>query len=649
MRAAALAGAGRFRLGRSGSPVSVLALGIGAVVALGPLMLTSERWMRVFVLVLIYAVLASGLNLLVGHAGLLDLGYIAFFAIGAYYTSILSVDVAINGLGLAPESIWWLFFINLAVAGVITAGAGVILGYPTLRARGDYLAIMTLAFGEVVRLLAINLDSLTGGPIGIRGVPPLQVFGVQLHEPLYLYYAALVIAAGCLFFIVRLTRSFVGRAWNAIREDELAAGSMGVPTHRYKLLAYASGAFFAGVIGVFFAHLQQFINPDSFTLEDNLVVLALVILGGAGTLWGPPLGAAVWIIFQEWVGEVSLVQDYPELRMVALALLILIVIRYLPRGVVRTRPSFGFTPVTGPAKGSQPWTVADAPRDAEEKSPEGDSATDAGEAIAVPRGRGAHNGEASIPALRVEGVVCRFGGVTALEDVNLRVDPGEILGVIGPNGAGKSTLFNVITGVVKPDAGRVFVREREVRGAKPSQVAALGVGRTFQTVRLMSEMTVLENVLVGAHNMARVTPVAVALRTPLARAREQTATAAAQAALRTVGLPPERWDVRAGTLPYVDQRRIEIARALVSRPALLLLDEPAAGLNPSETKELAELIDRIRAEGLAIVLIEHDMGMVMSVCDRLMVLDHGEKIADGDPEEVRADERVVTAYLGGPA
>jgi len=589
---------------------------MGAAIVL-PFLLPGDRWVRVAALALIYVALASGLNILVGLTGLLDLGYIAFFIIGAYTTAVLTARVFVDGLGFDPDELWWLFPVSLALALVLSAVAGAIIGYPTLRARGDYLAIMTLAFGEIVRIVSINWVDLTGGSVGIRGIPPLSLGG---SSPTGTYYAVLLMVVVILIAVAGLVASPVGRAWVAIREDELVASSMGIKTKRYKLLAYMCGAAVAGVTGVFFAHMQQFINPDSFTLEDNFIVLSLVILGGAGTFWGPVVGATLWIFFQAIARDWAIVQEHPEFRTGILALIVIVLMIVRPGGLVRRRlrltrarhdagsPGDGETPATDPRR---------------------------------PRNPGA-------PTLQVDDVSRTFGGLSALRGVTLQIDHGEIVGLMGPNGAGKSTLLNVLSGVTPPSSGRISFEGIPLDRADSADVNAAGIARTFQTVRLFWDMTVLENMLVGAHGRLKGWVPAFVLRLPRTAKAERAAADEARRLLAFVGLGDREGEL-AKSLDYEGQRRVEIARALMTRPLLLLLDEPAAGMNESETRALADLIVRIRDAGIDIVLIEHDMDLLMGVSDRIIVLDHGVVIADDIPEQIRKNPLVLEAYLGSDA
>ncbi len=312
---------------------TVLTLGVLSVAVAAAFLITSDYWLRILIFVLTYGLLASGLNIVVGFTGLLDLGFVAFWAVGSYLTSILFVLVLKQKLGIAPADIWWLFYVNLLLGGCLAALLGIALGYPTLKLRGDYLAIMTLGFGEIIRITATNWIDLTRGPMGIRGIPSPSLFNFSLGQPRYLYLVGLALAVLIFACIGRLVRSYVGRAWVSIRENESAAEAMGVDTPRYKLFAYASGGFVGGVVGVFYAHSQQYVSPLSFTLFENILILMLIVMGGLGTLIGPFIGAAFWIIFLQVAQDIPFIQSHPELRYALLGLALVCLMIYLPQGV----------------------------------------------------------------------------------------------------------------------------------------------------------------------------------------------------------------------------------------------------------------------------------------------------------------------------
>jgi branched-chain amino acid transport system permease protein len=322
------------RRGRAGEALMALVL-LGAAAL--PWVIDSPRWLTLFTVVLIYVVLASGLNIVVGFTGLLDLGYVAFYAIGGYYTAIVFIQILKNRFGVDLDDYWWLTWVNLLVGGGLAAVAGAILGYPTLRLRGDYLAIMTLGFGEIIRIVANNWVGLTRGPSGISGIPKPELFGFEFQGTTRLYYLALVLSVLSLFVISRMVRSRIGRAWTAIREDEVAAEAMGIHTARYKLLSYASGAFFAGVMGVFFGHYLNFIHPSNFRFLESIVMLSLVVLGGMGSIVGPVVGAVVWITLQEWLRDIPFVQDHPEVRGIAMGGILVLLMVFRPQGIMGSR------------------------------------------------------------------------------------------------------------------------------------------------------------------------------------------------------------------------------------------------------------------------------------------------------------------------
>ncbi len=319
--------------GRLGQGSTALNIALACIALSLAFIITNDYWLRILVFVVTYGLLASGLNIVVGFTGLLDLGFVAFWAVGSYFTSILFVLVLKGQFGIQPADIWWLFYLNLIAGGALAALIGVLIGTPTLRLRGDYLAIMTLGFHEIIRIVATNWIDLTRGPMGIRGIPSPSLFGTPLMTPQYLYLLGLALTVVLVFAIARVVRSYVGRAWVAIRENEVAAEAMGVPTARYKLLAYASGGFIGGTVGVFFAHSQQYISPLSFSLFENILILMLIVMGGLGTFIGPFLGALFWIVFLQVAQAMPFIQSHPEMRYALLGLALVLLMIYRPQGL----------------------------------------------------------------------------------------------------------------------------------------------------------------------------------------------------------------------------------------------------------------------------------------------------------------------------
>jgi branched-chain amino acid transport system permease protein len=609
---------------------------------------------------MIYVLLALGLNIVVGYAGLLDLGYAAFFAIGAYTMGLLNSPV----LGSPLYGYPWSFWVCIWLAAGVSALLGVVIGAPTLRVRGDYLAIITLGFGEIIPVVIRNLGdfsidiggwrpierlNLTGGENGVNPIGRPYLPGIPFEtDPIPWYFLILVIGLGSLWAMNRLRDSRLGRAWMAIREDETAADCTGVNPISTKLLAFALGASFSGFAGSVYAAKLQAITPGAFEFQVSIMLLCMVVLGGAGSLTGVILGAMLITVFDRViltqstyiVRAIGRALSVPALATVDLTLWrwfffglgLVLVMLLRPEGLAGRR--------------LRPPVADDADDDAPALEPPPAARPEAIPGWLREAGRRAAGDSPASPLLEVRGLTRRFGGVVALNQVDLTIPRGAIVGLIGPNGAGKTTLFNVVTGLVAPDAGHLRFAGASLAGLRPNALVARGIARTFQSIRLFPRMSVLDNVLVGEHCRLAATVAGTVLRPPAVVAEESRARARACELLAFVGLADQA-DELARNLPYGDQRRLEIARALATEPRLLLLDEPTAGMNPRETAALTELIGLLRRElGLSVLLIEHDMGVVMGISDRITVLDYGTRIAEGTPAEIRRHPRVIEAYLG---
>lgn len=553
----------------------------------------------------LYSLVALGLVLLTGIAGLTSFGQAAFVGVGAYTTAVASVQ-----FGLSP----WL---GLPISLGLTAAVALILGWLTLRLSGHYLALGTIAWGISLSYVFGNVEGL-GGFNGISNIPPLPLFGAKIQtarEFYYLIWACVVLA---LIALVNLLNSRPGRAIRALRNPEMAE-SFGIDTARLKVVVFVLAALLAGLAGWLHAHFLRFVNPGPFGIGYSIEYLFMVVVGGAAHVWGAIVGAGLITALKTWLQDIlpTLFGSSGQFEVIVFGILIILLLQHAAGGIMpRMARLF-------------------PPRRAAALAPEA--------AAGLPRRAGPARGET---ILEVESAYKAFGGLIAVNNVSFAVRAGEILGLIGPNGAGKSTMFNLITGMLPLGAGEVRFRGERIDGLRARHVVRRGIARTFQHVHLRPTMTVLENAAIGATLRGRGSVVAATLR--LERPEEHTLLFEAARQLRRAGLGAHLYDA-AGSLALGQQRLVEIARALAADPVLLLLDEPAAGLRYQEKQALAALLRSLRSEGISILLVEHDMDFVMGLVDRVVVMDFGERIAEGGPEAVQADARVIEAYLGAAA
>ena len=549
----------------------------------------------------ISAMVVLGLNFVLGYAGQLSLAQAAFWGIGAYTSALLTVDGG------------WPVVGAFCAATIVAATAGVALGLPTLRLRGHYLAMATIGFGILAQLILVHWRNITRGPDGIPDIPGLSIGAVPLRTEEQRYYLLLVVYVAMAGVAWRIRQMRIGRAFVAIRENELAGEILGIDTTRYKVLAFALAAAYAGAAGSLYAHLSQFISPDTYSLEQSVQFLAMLVLGGAGSIAGATVGSLLLTCLPFLLQFLHLP---PGAYLAVYGAAIMLTMVFLPGGLISLLDRLDRRPVVQPRPrvAALPWAAP---------------ATDdsAGESL-----------------LETRGLVKAFGGVHAVDGLDLLVRPGAIHALIGPNGSGKTTTLNVLNGISAASAGTVMFAGHDVTRLPPHRRAELGLSRTFQSPRLFWSLSVLENVVIGTHPRSRV-GVGSALLRSRAALQERLVWAEARQVLACVGLSGCE-DVAARNLPYGAQRLLEIARALASRPRLLLLDEPAAGLNPAETEALIVLLERIRESGVTLLLIEHDMNLVMALSDRVTVLNFGQKIGEGPPGLVAGDDQVIEAYLG---
>jgi branched-chain amino acid transport system permease protein len=565
-----------------------LLLAICVVLAASTLAPTSGYILNVVMQAATYAIGVAGIVVVLGYCGQISLAQAAFFGLGAY------------GVGIGATDYHLSFFVSLLLGVVVATGLGVALGLASLRLGGHYLAMVTISFQQIVTLVLTNWIGLTHGPDGVKSIPRPTVYGLDLERGDHYLALCLVTLMVVTWYAWRLKTSRLGRAMQAVRDNEIAASTCGIDVFRTKVLAFAISALLGGLGGGLFAGAFAYISPDQFTFGESIVLLTMALLGGVQSPFGALLGTTLLVLLPEWLRFLK------NIYLAVYGAAVILIMVFLPDGL------WGFVANRLRRAGMIEGEVPPLPLLSQSA------------------------GTSSEIALEITGLAKHFGGLKALDGVDLAVRRGAVHALIGPNGSGKTTFINVVTGLYRATAGRITLAGQDVTTTPPHTRTRLGLARTFQNIRVFRGLTVLENVMIGAErpgNDVAEQPSAVVCR--------------ALAALDFVGLRADA-NRLVGTLSYGHQRHVEIARALAGNPHVLLLDEPAAGLNMTEKHELGLLLRRLKGHGLTILIVDHDMNLVEQVADHITVLNFGRRIADGSPRDVLSNPDVIAAYLGEP-
>lgn len=553
------------------------------------------------VMISLYAILATSFNLLIGFGGLFALSHAAFYAFGAYATAILTTQLG------------WPFPLPMIAGIAFSAGVGALVALPALRVSGVYLVIVTLALQIIVVQILNNGGEFTGGTDGITGVPSLALGGVTLDSPGRFLPLAVAFAAACFWVAHRLGHSPFGRGLKAMRENEPAAQAAGKDVVYMKLVVFAFAAGLAAVAGSLFAHYFQYVGPQSFTIEETIYILAMVIVGGTGNLWGSAAGASLLVLLPEALEFVELPSEIADKsRLLIYGLLLILILRFRPQGLFGERAS------TGRVHAGAAQASTDNPGPAVSRN----------DPVSVV-GKGLHKS---------------FGGVVAVADLDIELPSGRVTGLVGPNGAGKTTAFNLLTGFLKPDRGTIEVNGRDVTGLKPHRIVHAGMARSFQDLRLFRRMTVLENVLVALPEQSGDRVAAVYLKPRQVRREERENVGRAMEVLDFVGLSAKA-DEPAEDLSYAEEKLLVIARLLATGAGVLLFDEPLSGLDPATLHALLPTIRKLAEHGKTVCIIEHNLDVIKGVCDVVFFLDEARVVAVGPPEQLMSDPALAARYF----